>query len=75
MLGGWVCPLTPLEIALRERAGLAGYDAGFIEHYLLRVIYPEGLTRGVQGWLGIAVLGGNFVSYGLLWGKFKKGRS
>jgi hypothetical protein len=48
-----VCPLTPLENAFRHAAGEAGYAGGFIEHYLVRVIYPPGLTAGIQA--GIAV--------------------
>jgi hypothetical protein len=46
-VGGWVCPLTPLENGLRERAGDAGYTGGFVEHYVLPVVYPGSLTRGV----------------------------
>src|SRR5207237_1335099 len=45
---GWVCPLTPLENDLRRRAGLAGYAGGFVEHYVLPVLYPAGLTRPTQ---------------------------
>jgi hypothetical protein len=63
---GWICPLTPLEKSLRESAGQAGYQGGFIEHYLLPVLYPAGLTGGVQlvlGWLVIAV---NVVIYGMV---------
>ena len=43
---GGICPLTPLEVTLRVRAGQAGYQGGFIQHYVLPVLYPEGLTRG-----------------------------
>ena len=43
---GAICPLTPLENALRVRAGEAGYAGGFIDHYLVPVIYPAGLTAG-----------------------------
>ena len=50
-----ICPLTPLENQLRERAGLQGYDGGFIDHYLLPLIYPGGLTPGLQ-LAGAAVL-------------------
>ena len=53
---GFTCPLTPLENYLRRRAGEAGYRGGFIAHYLLRVIYPAGLTRGVQIGLGVLVV-------------------
>ena len=53
---GSICPLTPLENALRRSAGQAGFSGGFIDHYLLGLIYPEGLTRPVQTALGIGVV-------------------
>lgn len=55
-LVGWVCPLTPLERWLRVRAGGVGYEGGFIEHYILPILYPSDLTRGVQIVLGVFVL-------------------
>ncbi|HXF95835.1 MAG TPA: DUF2784 domain-containing protein [Gemmatimonadales bacterium] len=60
---GWVCPLTPLENHFRAKAGLAGYSGGFVEHYLLPVIYPAGLTPRVQFVLGTLVLAVNLVAY------------
>jgi len=63
---GWICPLTPLENAFRLRAGQAGYTSGFIEHYVLPVMYPNGLTRTVQVVLGVAVVAINVVAYGVL---------
>jgi len=60
---GWICPLTPLENALRERGGLAGYPGGFIEHYLTALIYPAGLTRGMQVALGSLALVINGMVY------------
>jgi Protein of Unknown function (DUF2784) len=60
---GWVCPLTPLENALRERAGEAAYRGGFIQHYLLRALYPSGLTRPIQWLLGCLVLVVNIAAY------------
>jgi hypothetical protein len=53
---GFTCPLTLLENDLRRRAGQAGYRGGFIAHYLVKVIYPPGLTRGMQIGLGLLVL-------------------
>jgi hypothetical protein len=53
---GFSCPLTVLENDLRVRAGEAGYSGGFIEHYVVRVIYPPGLTREMQIGLGLLVL-------------------
>ena len=63
MASGRICPLTPLENALRQKAGEGGYAGGFIEHYLLAAIYPDGLTRGVQIGLGLAVLLVNLCIY------------
>ncbi|HSQ70226.1 MAG TPA: DUF2784 domain-containing protein [Steroidobacteraceae bacterium] len=63
-LAGWICPLTPLENRLRRLAGDAGYQDGFIEHYLLGWLYPEALDRSVQVLLGLAVLAINLVAYG-----------
>jgi hypothetical protein len=65
-LVGWVCPLTPLEKRLRESAGLQGYEGGFVEHYILPVLYPSGLTRGVQLLLGALVIGVNLAVYGIV---------
>ncbi len=61
------CPLTPLENALRVRAGDAGYAGGFIQHYLEPVIYPGGLTPGIQVVLGALVVAINVVVYALVW--------
>ncbi|MGH7567668.1 MAG: DUF2784 domain-containing protein, partial [Gemmatimonadales bacterium] len=63
---GWVCPLTPLENHFRARAGQAGYSGGFVEHYVLPLIYPGGLTPRVQLVLGSAVLAVNLIAYGVL---------
>jgi hypothetical protein len=66
-LRGWYCPLTSLERWLRVRSGGAGYDGGFVEHYLLPVIYPSALTREIQIGLGLLLLGANGVVYGAVW--------
>jgi len=62
---GWICPLTPLENALRTRGGEAGYNGGFIEHYIQPLLYPAGLTRSTQVVLGSAVLLVNLTAYGI----------
>ncbi len=71
--GGWMCPLTPLENWLRLASGEAEYEGGFIEHYLLPIIYPEGLTSEIQYYLGIGVLLINGVAYILVWKNWGKG--
>jgi hypothetical protein len=63
---GWICPLTPLENRLRRDAGGAGYEGGFIDHYVVPVVYPEGLTQAMQVWLGAGGIVVNLVAYGLL---------
>ena len=60
---GWVCPLTPLENWLREQSGGAAYTSGFIEHYLLPILYPASLSRELQWALGGMVLLINTVVY------------
>jgi len=65
-LAGWICPLTPLENRLRAAGGEAGYAGGFIEHYLVPIVYPAGLTRSHQLAFGIAVVAVNLVVYGVL---------
>ncbi|MCE3222643.1 MAG: uncharacterized protein K0S58_823 [Nitrospira sp.] len=63
---GWICPLTPLENALRAMAGAATYDADFIEHYILPLLYPADITRDSQLILGMIVIGVNVAIYGWL---------
>ncbi len=64
---GWICPLTPLENHFRRQFGAAGYEGGFVEHYLLPLIYPEMLTAATQHVLGSLVLAINFLIYFWLW--------
>jgi hypothetical protein len=73
-LFGWVCPLTPLERYFRRLGGQAGYAGGFIEHYLLPIIYPGNLTRGHQLVLGLLVIGLNGILYGWILRRVMKQR-
>jgi hypothetical protein len=66
-LSGSICPLTPLEVALRRGAGEAGYGGDFVEHYLVALIYPAVLTRELQMAIGAAVLLINLCVYFVLW--------
>ena len=61
--GGWICPLTPLEKWLRRQGNLGGYEGGFVEHYILPVLYPQALTRSVQLVLGLLVVLLNLFIY------------
>jgi hypothetical protein len=60
-----VCPLTPLENMLRRQAGDTGYEGGFVEHYLIPLLYPVGLTPAHQRWLGAFVIAINVLAYAL----------
>ena len=66
-LGGWRCPLTPLENYWRGQARLPGYEGSFIEHYLIPVLYPTSLTREIQVDLGMVVIALNAMIYGWIW--------
>lgn len=70
---GWICPLTPLENRFRQLGGQTGYQGGFVEHYLVPVLYPENLTRPVQVGLGALVLVLNAAVYRRLWRRRAKG--
>ena len=69
--GGWICPLTPLEIWLREQGGETGYRSSFIDYYILPLLYPAGLTREVQFVLGVVVLAVNIAAYAWLWRRWR----
>lgn len=60
---GWICPLTPLENWLRQASGASGYTGGFVEHYVIPLIYPAGLTPEVQVMLGVVVIAVNLGVY------------
>ncbi len=66
-LTGRICPLTYLENYLRIKAGLSGYTESFIEHYLLAIIYPAGLTREIQFLIAAVVLAVNIALYGWIY--------
>ncbi len=66
---GAICPLTWAELYFRRLAGEAGYQGGFIDHYLVPLIYPAGLTRGMQIGLGVGVLAMNAVLYAWIRGR------
>ncbi len=62
-LTGRICPLTPLENHLRRLGGSNSYSGGFIEQYLIPVIYPANLTANTQYVLGGLVIGVNLIIY------------
>ncbi|WP_333873545.1 DUF2784 domain-containing protein [Methylobacter sp.] len=74
-LTGGLCPLTVIEVGLRRIADDTGYSGSFIEHYLLPVIYPAGLTRNIQFWLTGLVMLINIGIYGQLVYRLQASRS
>lgn len=69
---GWICPLTPLENHLREASGHAGYSGGFVEYYIVPIVYPTELTRETQMILGGLVVLVNMCAYALLLARCKR---
>ena len=69
---GWICPLTPLEVSLRERGGEAGYTGGFIDHYVNAWLYPEGLTRPIQIAIGCTLFVTNAAIYAYLFYRHRR---
>jgi hypothetical protein len=67
------CPLTPLEQWLRRLAGEGGYTGGFVEHYIVPVIYPPGLTPTIQLWLGVFVVAINVAIYAYVLARRRRG--
>ena len=67
-----LCPLTPLEQQLRLQANQQGYVGGFIEHYLLSVIYPSGLTYRLQLLFAAAVLSINAAVYAMVFLRMRR---
>jgi len=72
---GGICPLTPLENHWRRLAGEQGYAGGFVEHYIVALLYPEGLTRNLQLALGLIVLAVNAAVYAYVWHTGKASRT
>jgi len=72
-LTGTVCPLTPLENSLRRDAGEAGYAGGFIEHYVIPLLYPGTLTPRLQIAFGLAVIMVNLAVYAFVWRRRQHG--
>jgi len=70
-LRGWLCPLTPLEVKLREAGGQAGYSGGFVEQYMLPVLYPVELDRTMQIAIGCFVIVINVALYARLLRRFR----
>lgn len=69
---GGICPLTPLENELRMRGGGSTYGGGFVEQYLLPVLYPENLTLPLQQILGGVVVAVNVVAYALAYRAWRR---
>lgn len=66
------CPLTPLEIHLRELAGQAGYEGGFIDQYIMAIVYPSGLTPTIQLWMAAGLVLLNTIAYGVLGARHRR---
>ncbi len=71
---GGICPLTPLENALRARGGGGSYRGDFVDHYLLPTLYPDNLSLSIQMMLGTLVVGVNLIAYARAYRAWKRTR-
>lgn len=71
-LGGWTCPLTYVENYFRRLGGKSGYREDFIQHHLVPLLYPAGLSQKSQLMLGSAALAINGIVYAYLWRHHRK---
>jgi hypothetical protein len=71
-LAGWTCPLTPIENYFRSAAGLAGYQGGFVEHYIGQLVYPAGMPRKLELVAAVSIIAWNFVVYAFLVWKLRR---
>ena len=67
-----ICPLTYLENWFLDKANLTIYSAGFIENYIVPIVYPTDLTKNLQTYLGITLIVINIIIYGLILNKLVK---
>ena len=67
-----ICPLTYLENWFLHKANLTAYSEGFIQNYLMPIVYPMSLTKNLQIYLGIALIVVNIIIYGFIFNKLKK---
>ena len=72
-LSGGVCPLTYMENDFRLKAGQSGYTESFVEHYILDIIYPAGITTDIQFVLAGVVIVINIALYGWLYARRRHG--
>jgi len=67
-----ICPLTYLENWLLHKANLTTYSEGFIQNYLIPIVYPANLTKDLEIYLGIALIVVNMIIYGFIISRLKK---
>ena len=67
-----ICPLTYLENWFLHKANLTTYSEGFIQNYLVFIVYPTSLSKDLQIYLGIAIIVANMIIYGLIISRLKK---
>lgn len=72
-VAGGICPLTTIENWLRRSAGDSGYPGGFVEHYIVPVIYPAALSRATQFWLAGIALAINILIYSYIFYRRRHG--
>jgi len=67
-----ICPLTYLENFFLQKANITTYSEGFIQNYLVPIVYPANLTEDIQIYLGITLILINIFIYTFICNQLKK---
>ena len=61
-----VCPLTYLENWFLQKASLTIFPEGFIQNYLVPIVYPKNFAEDFQTYLAMVLIVINIIIYGLI---------
>jgi len=67
-----ICPLTYLENWFLDKANLTEYSEGFIQNYIVQLVYPVNLTKDLQIYLGLTLIVINIIIYAFIYKVMKK---
>jgi len=67
-----ICPLTYLENWFLNKANLTEYSEGFIQNYIVQIVYPVNLTKDLQIYLGLTLIVINIIIYAFIYKVMKK---
>jgi hypothetical protein len=69
------CPVTPIEIWLRDSSFEAGFPDGFLEPYLIPLIYPPGWNQDFGNLMAALLLGFNLLVYSFVFLRWRQSKT